>query len=88
MKKITIAACAVFLVWVSSASAHVVVKPAQVNVGSFQTFTIGVPVEKASGTIGVRLIVPEGLEYVTPNVKSGWRIEVKKDTKGEKARCH
>jgi uncharacterized protein YcnI len=59
---------------VSTVSAHVVVKPAQVGVGSFQMFTIGVPVEKDMPTIALRLVVPPGLEYVTPNAKPGWTI--------------
>lgn len=68
-----------FAFFVSSASAHVVVKPAQVGIGAFQTFTIGVPVEKELATVGLRLVVPEGLNYVTPNVKPGWKIDVKKE---------
>src|SRR4051812_36632548 len=66
--------------------AHVVVKPSQVGVGAFQTFSIGVPVEKDVPTIGLRLIVPEGLEYVSPNVKPGWRIAMKKSGTGENAK--
>lgn len=69
-----------------SVSAHVVVKPAQVGVGAFQTFTVGVPNEKTSGVYMLRLIVPEGLEYVTPNVKPGWKIYVKKNGTGENAK--
>ncbi|MEK7585580.1 MAG: YcnI family protein [Patescibacteria group bacterium] len=59
-----------------SSSAHVVVRPNQVGVGSFQTFNIGVPSEKEFSTIGLRLELPAGLEHVTPTVKSGWQIEV------------
>lgn len=61
-----------------SASAHVTVKPAQVNIGAFQSFSVGVPVEKNVPTVGLKLIIPEGLEYVTPNVKPGWKITTKK----------
>ena len=62
-----------------SASAHVVVKPAQVNPGSFERFAVGVPVEKEIPTVGIRLIIPEGLNYISPYVKTGWKIDVKKD---------
>jgi uncharacterized protein YcnI len=62
----------------SNASAHVVVKPDQAGIGAFQTFTMGVPSEKPQATIALRLLMPDGLNYVTPNVKSGWHIDVKK----------
>ncbi len=63
---------------VTLASAHVVVKPQEAGVGAFQTFTIGVPNEKENSTVSLRLIIPEGLNYVSPNVKPGWTITVKK----------
>lgn len=58
--------------------AHVVVKPSEVGVAAFQTFSVGVPSEKDNPTIALRLVVPSGLQEVTPNVKSGWNIDVKK----------
>ncbi len=65
-------------------SAHVVVKPSQVGVAAFQTFTMGVPSEKPIATTSVRLVLPDGLSFVTPNVKPGWKIEVKKESTGKK----
>lgn len=78
--------CAAFFATVGIASAHVVVKPASVGVGAYQTFTIGVPVEKDMPTTGMRLVIPEGLKSVTPNVKPGWTINVKKEGEGENAK--
>src|SRR5882762_2161811 len=75
-----------FVLAVVPAFAHVVVKPATVGTAAFQTFTMGVPNEKDSPTIAVRLIIPEGLKYVSPNVKSGWTIDVKKNGTGEDAK--
>jgi uncharacterized protein YcnI len=69
----------------SFAAAHVVVKPDKANVGAFQTFSIGVPVEKDIPTIGIRLQIPEGLKHVTPNVKPGWQVTVNKQGEGEAA---
>lgn len=70
-----------FLVFPSMVSAHAVVGPKQVNVGAFQSFSLGVPSEKEQSTIAVKLVLPEGLEFVTPNVKTGWKVEtVKHDT--------
>jgi uncharacterized protein YcnI len=68
------------------AFAHVVVKPAQVGTAAFQTFTMGVPNEKDNPTIAVRLMIPDGLKYVSPNVKPGWTINVKKSGTGEDAK--
>lgn len=81
MKKIiasTLAAAAIVLS-PAVAFAHVVVKPAQVATASFQTFTTGVPNEKDMDITGLRLVIPAGLNYVSPTVKPGWTIETKKD---------
>ena len=64
------------LLSVSTVFAHVSVKPAQVGVGAFQTFTVGVPNEKGVAATKVRLVIPEGLEHVSPNVKSGWKVDM------------
>lgn len=61
--------------------AHVVIKPDTVGISKFQTFTIGVPVEKEIATTQLRLVLPKGLNHVSPNVKPGWNIEIIK--KGE-----
>jgi uncharacterized protein YcnI len=66
--------------------AHVVVKPNQVPIAAFQTFTIGVPSEKDNPTVAVRLVIPEGVSSVSPNVKPGWTIEIKKEGDGENAK--
>lgn len=68
-----------------AAGAHVVVKPNQAGVGAFQTFTMGVPVEKDIPTVGLKLLIPAGLHYVSPNVKQGWYVSVKKTGTGENA---
>ncbi len=69
-----------FVVARQTASAHVVVKPNQAGIGAFQIFSVGVPVEKNIPTVGLRLVIPSGLDYVSPNVKPGWKISVKKDS--------
>lgn len=66
--------------------AHVAVKPQEVSIGSFQTFVLSAPSEKEQPTIGIRLVLPDGLNHVTPTVKSGWNIEVKKQGEGESAK--
>ena len=70
---------------VTLASAHVTVKPQEAGVGAFQTFTMGVPNEKDNLTVSLRLVIPDGLHHVSPNVKPGWTIEVMKTGEGEDA---
>jgi len=83
MKKII--SVAVFgLILAATASAHVVVRPETTGIGAFQVFNMGVPSEKDMSTIAVKLMLPEGLTSVTPNVKAGWKIEVKKTATGKK----
>jgi len=65
------------------ASAHVVVRPDSVTVGTYQLFTVSVPSEKESSTVVLRLFIPEGLESVTPTVKQGWQTNVKKSADGK-----
>jgi uncharacterized protein YcnI len=67
------------------ASAHVVVKPSEVETAAFQSFTTGVPNEKELAVIKVRLVLPAGLKHVTPNVKPGWVIDETKEGVGEDA---
>jgi uncharacterized protein YcnI len=87
-KKIIVSVIAIFslLMSASPALAHVVVRPNEVGVAAFQTFTVGVPVEKDIPTTGLRLVIPEGLQHVTPNVKQGWTIDVKSEGEGEEAK--
>ncbi len=57
--------------------AHAVVSPKQVGVAAFQDFSLGVPSEKDAATVSVRLLLPPGLNFVSPVVKPGWKVEVK-----------
>lgn len=79
MRKIVCSCIAVaVLVFSNSALAHVVVRPDHAGVAAFQTFTMSVPSEKEFATVNIRLALPDGLEFVTPTVKPGWQVEVKK----------
>lgn len=69
-----------------SVLAHVAVQPAQVGVAARQDFSMGVPNEKEIPTTQVRLVIPEGLENVTPYVKPGWKIQMQKTGEGEGAK--
>lgn len=68
-----------FTLIAGAASAHVVVKPSQVGVAEFQTFTVSVPSEKDMPTTSLRLLIPSGVDNVTPTVKPGWKITTQKN---------
>lgn len=68
------------------AFAHVSVKPGQVGVGERLNFLVSVPTEEEDPTVQVRLVLPEGLQSVRPNVKPGWNIQLKKMGEGEEAK--
>jgi len=71
---------------VTPAFAHVSVKPGEVGVGERMNFVVSVPTEEEDPTVQVRLVIPEGLQSVTPFVKQGWNIELKKTGEGEEAK--
>ena len=60
------------------ALAHVVVTPNEALTGAYETFTTSVPNEKDIPVTGVRLVIPDAIESVTPTVKPGWEIQTKK----------
>lgn len=76
---------AMTFLFVGSASAHIVVKPADATTGSYQTFVVGVPNESESSVVMVKLVIPESVSSVTPTVKQGWTIETEKTGTGEAA---
>ncbi len=63
-------------------SAHVVVSPHDALTGEYETFTTSVPNEKDIAVTGIRVVIPDTIESVTPTVKPGWDIQTKKS--GEK----
>ncbi len=61
------------------ASAHAVVSPSQSATAKYETFSLSVPVEKDVPTVAIRILMPEGVDRVTPVVKPGWKITIVKD---------
>ncbi len=74
------------IVAAATASAHVVIRPAEVLTASFQTFTIGVPNEKEQANTSIKLLIPASLKHVSPTVKPGWDIAIEKEGEGEAAK--
>ncbi len=50
-----------------------------------QIFTVNVPTEKENPTVAVKLVLPEGLQRVSPIVKPGWTVATRKTGDGEGA---
>jgi uncharacterized protein YcnI len=67
-------------------SAHVAVEPKSIGVGTFTTFVVSIPNEKETPTIGVRIVLPEGLKEVSAFAKAGWKVTTKKIGDGETAK--
>lgn len=81
-KRISLAAVLMFVfvgLNASNASAHVTVKPGEVQTASYQTFTVNVPNEKEIPTTSIRVAIPSAITGATPTQKSGWVVETKKD---------
>lgn len=64
-------------------SAHVTVKPATSDIGSWETYTIKVPVEKNIATTKVTLKIPSGVEFQQYEPVPGWKVEEQKDNAGK-----
>ncbi len=71
---------------VTPAFAHVVVRPGEVGVGERTNFVVSVPTEEDTPTTQVRLLIPEQLQSIRPNVKPGWSIELVRSGEGENSR--
>ncbi|MGG0916372.1 DUF1775 domain-containing protein [Bacillus velezensis] len=62
----------------AAASAHVSVKPAESAAGSWETYTMKVPVEKNEPTTKVVLKMPAGVEFQQYQPIPGWKTSVAK----------
>ncbi|MEC2314020.1 YcnI family copper-binding membrane protein [Bacillus velezensis] len=62
----------------ATASAHVSVKPAESAAGSWETYTMKVPVEKNQLTTKVVLKMPAGVEFQQYQPIPGWKTSVSK----------
>lgn len=81
-KKLSLVIFAGSLLAITSApvvSAHVTVKPGEVETASYQTFIVSVPNEKDIPTTVVKVVIPEGVTNITPTQKVGWKISMEKE---------
>lgn len=59
-----------------------IVTPNQVGIAATQTFSMAVPSEKDGLTItAFRLLIPAGLQQISPIIQTDWKIALKKDSK-------
>ncbi|NPC91533.1 DUF1775 domain-containing protein [Bacillus sp. WMMC1349] len=65
---------AVFLLFTVPASAHVTIKPKESATGSWETYTMKVPVEKNIATTKVVLSMPKGVEFQQYEPVQGWKV--------------
>jgi uncharacterized protein YcnI len=88
MKKITkwmvafLFACFVFT-YASVAEAHVTVWPKETKAGSWEKYTVRVPVEKNVNTVKVRLEFPKGVEVHSVMPVPGWNYQFEKGKDGK-----
>lgn len=80
---VVLAVVASIVLFTNSVYAHVVVKPAEALTAGFETFTMGVPNERDIPTVKLKLLIPEGMQFVSPTQKDGWNISVEKSGVGE-----
>ena len=87
IKKIIVSCGTVVLLLlvVPTVSAHVTVKPSEIGIGTRSNFVVSVPTEETTPTVQLRLLIPEGVQSVRPNVKPGWRIQLVKSSTEEGA---
>jgi uncharacterized protein YcnI len=65
------------------ASAHVKILPYQAGTGEDLVFSVSVPNEGTTATTKLKLLVPDGVKYVSPVARSDWKITTNKATNGD-----
>lgn len=86
MKKLFVALpifLTVMFIFAGMASAHVKVHPYEVEQGTYQTFTVSMPVEKDANTTKLKLEFSDGVTVTGVEPKPGWAYELKKDDSGK-----
>lgn len=79
MKNISLGILAtLFLLTPGLASAHASISPSQSSPSKYETFSLSVPVERSVPTTGIRIVIPDNVDRVTPVVKPGWKIRIVK----------
>lgn len=80
---IALTACVALLFFAGTASAHVTINPGVSAPGAWETYTMKVPVEKNIPTTKVTMKFPAGVEFVSYQPLSGWKVTLDKDSSGK-----
>jgi uncharacterized protein YcnI len=70
------------LLFAGNASAHVTVWPKEATAGSYEKYTVRVPVEKDINTTKVRVEFPKGVKVGSVMPVPGWKYEFEKNAEG------
>ena len=81
MKKSIVAGFGFFLL-AQAAWAHIRIAPTESNLGAREKYTMRVPNEKQVGSSKIEGEFPAGLQVYDFEFKPGWKIDFKKDEKG------
>lgn len=79
MRRWIIFSLSIALLTAVSLAAHVTIAPAESKLGAAERYTVRVPTEGASATIGVDLTVPEGVTVSYVLAAGGWTSELKRE---------
>ena len=83
MKVMTPAPLIVFALTAVIAQAHVTVLPRESTLGATEKYTMRVPNEKNVPTVRLEAEFPPAADITSITEKTGWKIEVKKDSTGK-----
>jgi len=70
------------LIFTQLVSAHIRIAPTESTVGAREKYTMRVPNEKQVGSSKIEGEFPDGLQVYDFEFKPGWKIDFKKDDKG------
>lgn len=72
-------------IFASPVFAHVTVQPSTSTIGTWETYTMKVPVEKEQATTKIVLEIPEGVEFSSYEPIEGWGTTIEKNDAGKVA---
>ena len=72
----------ILVLFIQIASAHIRIAPTESTVGAREKYTMRVPNEKQVGSSKIEGEFPAGLQVYDFEFKPGWKIDFKKDEKG------
>ena len=78
-RKPLVATLGMVVAFVVVLAAHVSILPAESKLGATERYTVRVPTEGQVTTVGVDLVVPDGVTVSSVLASGGWKSEVKRE---------